>query len=843
MSTEKHKSGGKAFWALSTEEVFDLLNTNQDGLSEIESEERLKLGKNILPEGKRGQKLKIVIGQFKNPLVFILLISGGITLALQEFQDSIFIFSAVVINTTLGFYQENKAETALSKLQTYVKARARVIREGKEKEIDASELVVGDIIKLSIGMRVPADARVIMVNELKIDEAVLTGESLPAEKGDKPVALETVIADQDSMVFSGTLVGSGIGLAVVVRVGTETEIGKIATLIDSKEDESTPLQDAIRRFSLWIGFGLFVLTIILFGFGIYAGLGLYEMFLISVAVAVSAIPEGLPVALTVILAVGVERLAKKRGVVRKLLAAETLGSTTLILTDKTGTLTEARMELAEIKSENSNQMVLGKALLATEAIIENPDNSPEEWRIIGSPLESAIIKAGAKSSIFLQEIKDSYEILELKPFNSTDKFSAVRVKRGLKEDMIYLGAPDVLIDKAKLHRKERDELLFHIDELAYSGYRLLGVLENNTFLGLLAFNDPVRDGLADVIKDIDKAGIKTVIATGDHKGTVLAVAGKLKMNVSHSQIITGPELRKMDDNRLIKALSHIKIFARVSPVDKLRLVKLYQKRGEVVAVTGDGVNDAPALKGADIGIAVGSGTDVAKGAADLVILDDNFETIVLAIKEGRGVLENIRKVIVYLFSDILDELFLIGGAIMLGIPLPINALQILWVNFFADSFPAVAFAFEDNKNTLKQKPSQLKTLIDKEMKFLIIIIGTLSSVSLFALYYLLLKLGFDGDVVRTFIFASFSVYTLFIAFSVRSLKESIFKYNIFGNPYLIGGTSIGVFLTLIAVYVPTIQELLGTVGLSPVWLSGVIIFGLLNIIGIEFGKYFYRKRG
>lgn len=832
----------KPFWAQKPEEVFELLNTNRDGLSTIEAEERLKLGKNILPQEKRGRKLKIIIGQFKSPLIFILLIAGGITLALQEFRDSAFILSAVVINAALGFYQENKAETALSKLQTYVKERARVIRDGNEKEIDASELVKGDIIKLSIGMRVPADARVFMTNDFTTDEAILTGESLPARKNVQEVEVKTGITDQDSMVFSGTLVSNGVGLAVIVRTGIDTEIGKIAALIEGKEDETTPLQEAIRKFSLWIGFGLFVLTLILFGFGLYAGFGLYEMFLITVAVAVSAIPEGLPIALTVILAVGVERLAKRKGVVRKLLAAETLGSTTLILTDKTGTLTEARMELSEIVSEIPHEEILEKALLAAEAVIENPESSPADWRVIGSPLESAIIQAGAKYKVLLPELRDKHEILELKPFNSTDKFSAVRLKIDGREHWIYMGAPDVLIKNTRISAAEKDKLLAHVDELAYSGYRLLGVLENSTFLGFLAFNDPVRAGLTEVIKEVANAGIKTVIATGDHKGTVLAVAKELEITVADDEILTGSELQELDDKELSERLASIKIFARVSPVDKLRLVKLYQERGEVVAMTGDGVNDAPALKGADIGIAVGSGTDVAKGTADLVILDDNFETIVLAIKEGRGILDNMRKVIVYLFSDTLDELFLIGGSIMLGMTMPLNALQILWVNFFADSFPAVAFAFEDEKNTLKQKPSQLKSLIDREMKFLIVIIGTISSVLLLVLYYVLLQKGYPGDIVRTFIFASFSVYTLFLTFSIKSLRESIFRYNPFSNLYLVGGVAIGMVLTLIAIYFPAAQSLLDTVALPFNWLISVAVVGIVNILAVEFGKYLFRNR-
>jgi len=843
MSIDRDKVSSEKFWALPADKVFESLATSRSGLTEMEAGDRLKeFGENTLPRVKRGSKIRILLSQFKSPLIFILLVAGIITLVLEDFKDSGFIFAAILVNAALGFYQENKAETALSNLKTYIKERVRVIRDGREKEIGAEEVVPGDLIRVVSGLRIPADARLVMVNELTVNEAVLTGESLPVSKVIEPCAEDATIADQESMIFSGTLVGGGTGLAVVTKTGKNTELGRIAALVKEKGKDKTPLQTAIAKFSLRVGIILFVLTMALFLIGIALGYGIFDMFLISVAVAVSAVPEGLPVALTVVLAVGVERLAKRKGVVRKLLAAEALGSTTLIMTDKTGTLTEARMELDKVISSRDHGEVLQFAILGTDVIVENPEDPPDQWRIVGRPLEAAVVRAGAKYKVFLPKVKKEHEILNEKPFNSTDKFSAAEIKAGSKKQWVYVGAPDILVQKTRLDKSEKEKLLIQIDEMAYSGYRVVGVALDDELLGLLAFNDPIRPTAARAIEEVERAGVKTVIVTGDHKGTALAVAKDLGMKADKNNVLTGEDIREMGDEELKSRIAPIRVFARVTPADKLRIVKIYQELGEIVAVTGDGVNDAPALEGADIGVSVGSGTDVAKGASDLVILDDNFETIVAAIGEGRRILDNIRKVIVYLFSDALDELILIGGSLIMGLPLPINALQILWVNFFDDSFPAVALAFEEDTQLSKSSPVDLrKRLIDKEMRFLILVIGIISSVILLVMYVFLLRFGFQEDIVRTFIFGSFALYTMFLIFSVKSLKKSIFHYNPFGNGYLVAGVLFGIILTMIAIYVPAAQSLLDTVSLPWEWLLGVVGVGILNIAGVELGKCIFRK--
>lgn len=839
----KERMLSEPVWALDAEEVVKLVESSREGITEEEAAARLAaFGRNTLPERSGATRLKIVVRQFTSPLILILVGAGVVTFAIGDYKDSGFIFAAVLVNAALGFYQENKAETALQSLKSYVKERVRVIRSGREREVDAEEIVPGDVIHLVSGARVPADARVLYANELSVNEAVLTGESLPEAKSPKAVGADATVADQDSMVFSGTLVAGGTGLAVVVRTGADTELGKIAALV-GRGEEKTPLQVAIGRFSARVGALLLILVGLLFALGTLSGYGLFEMFLISVAVAVSAVPEGLPIALTVILAVGVERLARRKGVVRKLLAAEALGSTTIVLTDKTGTLTEAKMELSDIITEGDPSEVLEAAMLAADVVVENPDDDPQLWRMVGSPLEVALVAAGVSYQLFLPRLKSEHKVLSRRPFNSTDKFSSAEVKMRGRRHTLYLGAPDVLAERLKLSGSEEQTILLNTDELAYSGYRVVGVARDDKFLGILAFHDPVRKGVGEAIKAIERAGVKTVIVTGDHKGTALSVAGELGIIVKEDEVLTGEEMRKMGDAELTHHLPYMRVFARVTPEDKLRLVRLYQEMGETVAVTGDGVNDAPALEGASIGVAVGSGTDVAKGAADLVILDDNFETIVAAIGEGRQILQNIRKVIVYLFSSVLDELILIGGALVTGLPLPLNALQILWVNFFSDSFPAVSLAFEKERDVFSSRPSDLKRrLIDKEMRFLIFVIGASTSALLFILYYLLLRLGYQEEIVRTFVFGSFAMYTLFLIFAVKSLRRSILRYNPFGNPYLVAGAGIGILLTLAAIYAPPLQNLLDTAALPPLWFLAVVAVGVVNIGAVEFGKYLYRRK-
>ena len=507
----------------------------------------------------------------------------------------------------------------------------------------------------------------------------------------------------------------------------------------------------------------------------------------------------------------------------------------------------------------NKDFILKFVLANSDAIVENREENFNKWRIVGRPLEVALIKSAAELGILIPNIKETFKVVDYLPFDSSAKYTASIIHHKNKKYLSVFGAADILLKMSIHSQKEKEIELKNIHKTAASGERVLGVaikelsereeihlldgkFQNLLFLGTISFSDPIRVGVKGAIWDIEKIGIKTVIVTGDHRGTAEAIAKELGFDVGKNNVIEGDDLDSMSIDTLKSCLPFLRVVSRVSPEGKLKIAKAYQEIGEVVAMTGDGINDAPCLKQADIGIAMGSGTDVAHDVADLVILDDNFKTIVNAIEEGRRIIENIRKVLVYLISDLLDELFLIGGAIALGMDLPLNAVQILWVNFFTDSFPAVALAFENHTDYLKKRVEKVKAgLINKEMKFLISIIALPTTILLFALYVFLIKLGYDPQLVKTFIFMSFGTWSLFSVFSVRSLQKNIWQFNFFSNPPLLVGVGIGLASMMAAIYLPIFQNLLNTVSLSPIWLLGVSAVGFLNIVIIESGKLILKR--
>jgi len=806
---------GKNFWALSESEVVDILESDvREGITEDEALRRTGIfGSNIIEQPRHAAGFFIFLDQFKNPLILVLAVASVVTFAIGHVRDSLFILAALAVNAGLGFYQEYKAERALAGLKTYLRQRARVIRGGVEKEVDAAGLVPGDLIRVAQGDRIPADARLVFVNDLQIDEALLT------------------------------------------------ELGKIAALVGKSDNEDTPLQAAIKKFSTQAGLILGALTVVVFVIGIYSGHSFADMFVTSVAVAVAAVPEGLPIALTVILAIGVQRMAGRKGVIRKLVAAEALGSTTVILTDKTGTLTMAKMELAKLLPEGLEKNVLLElAILNSNVLVENREDPVAEWRMSGKILEVSLVRAAALRGISDAEVKQQYKIARSLPFTAVNKFSVSLVESGGKHELVFFGAADILVERSMLGESQKRSMQQRIHTLATGGEFVVAVAtktvdtreaaafpknlkaEQLSFKGLLTLRDPIRPGVEGAIRRVERAGIKTMIMTGDHRGTAEAIAREVGLLVDEGNVLDAVELRGLSQEELVRRLRTLRVISRVSPLDKMMIVKTLQDMGEVVAMTGDGVNDAPSIKQADIGIAMGSGTEVSRDVADLVLLDDNFETIVAAVEEGRQILKNIRKVLVYLLSSVSDELLLIGGALLLGMPLPLNALQILYVNFFSDSFPAIAFAFEKGDGALTGRPSPRGSLFDPVMRFLILFVGFSTSAFLFGLYWILLHAGFSVPLVQTFIFASFGSYTLFLAFALRDLDKSIFKYNFFSNSYLIGGVSIGVALMLIAIYFPPLQSVLGTVALPASWLLSVALVGLLNMTAVELGKALFRRR-
>lgn len=863
--TLTRESVQQPFWAMKIEEALGILETGPAGLDEVKEipVRRALFGVNSITKKVRLAGVKVFFNQFSNPLILTLVVAGIITLILRKWLDTGVIFAAVAVNVALGFYQENKAETALEVLKTYIRTRTRVKRGGEDREIDATELVLGDIIHISQGDRVPADARLIFVNNLEVDETVLTGESLPVDKNISALPAGTALSDRLSMVFSGTLVVQGFGDAVVTATGNTTEFGKIAALVNKRDREATPLQRAIVRFTVRAGIILGILVAGLFGMGVASGMDTFEMFLIGVAVAVSAVPEGLPIALTVILAVGVQRLAGKNGVVRRLLAAETLGSTSMILTDKTGTLTQAKMEISQVlpykrTGQEAEKRLLHEAIANADVVIENQNESLENWRLSGKSLEAALVRGAAARGV--RHSKTETKILDRFPFSSEHKFSVAVRQVGSETRMVMLGAPEILLRYTGLKEEEKIPILAEIEKLARGGERVLGVIGKAVekeyvkishkdgfadfeFDGLISFRDPLRPTVRAAIRKIREAGVKTVIVTGDHKGTAEAVARDLGMIDGKGAVLTGDDLNYLTKEELYNRASEVSVYARITPEQKVMITGLYKSRGEVVAVTGDGVNDAPALQIADIGVAVGSGTDVAKSAADLVLLDDNFETIVLAIEEGRRILDNIRKVIIYLLSNIFDLLLLIGGALAFGVSLPMNALQILYVNFFTDSFPAIGFAFEKGVDGLGIRPRRLhRDLLDRQVRFMVFVIGVFTSILLLVLYISLLRWGYDENLVRSFIFAAFATYSLFLVFSLRSLEKPIYRYNPFANIHLAAGAGLGLVLTALAVYLPVLQQVFGTVALPLVWIPAVAGIGVVNVILVELGKWLFRRK-
>jgi Ca2+-transporting ATPase len=858
----------RSFWALPVHEVLNILETQTEGLAEESVAERqIIFKKNLLPEQTRLNKIGIIIRQFESPLILLLVAAVVLTALLGDWKDAGFISIVVLANVLLGFYQENKAEAAIAHLKTYIRERARVFRNGQEMEIEAAELVPGDIIRLSQGDRAPADCRLIYNNDLAADESILTGESLPVNKITEPVSFRAVIGDQRCMIFRGTFIVQGVGNAVVCRTGLETELGKIALMVGRSEKEKTPLQQAIIRFSLKASAILMVLTAAVFFGGVIVGKPFSDMFLTAVAIMVAAVPAGLPVAMTVILAIGVQRLSRKNGIVRKLLAAETLGSASVILTDKTGTLTEAKITLSAVRIFSKNKIhgreesILKFAVMNSDVVVENPKDPAANWRIIGRPLEAAVVKAAAEKGFLYPKVRKEIRLVDYLPFSSANKFSASVIEHAPCHLLAVFGAAEIVLKFSDFSDKEQKPIHKAIHDMAHGGERVLAVaikevphseeiilrdkktFANLEFLGTLSFRDPVRPGIRDVIERVRYAGIRTVIVTGDHQGTALAVAKELGFSVAADEIINGSDLDSLSDDQLKLRLPALKIVSRVSPEGKVRIARGFKNSGETVAMTGDGLNDAASLKEADIGAAMGSGVDVAKDVADLVLLDNNFSTIAAAIEEGRRIVENIRKAIIYFMSSVFDELILIGGALILGLALPLNALQILFHNFIIDTFPAIGLSFEDRIDYLMEKRRRVAlNLFDKEMRLLTLTIGIPTSLILLMVYWLLLYLNFDPATVRTFIFTAFSSYSLFMIFSVRSLRRPIFSYNPFSNKYLFGGIFLGLTLVFSAVYWTPLQSILGTTEMPLSWLLGVAAVGIINITAIELGKLIIRRR-
>lgn len=803
---------------------------NVQGLTSKEVRSKQKnFGLNTFPEKPRRKSILIFFDQLKNPLIYILLISSFVTFFIGDYSDAVIILFTVLINTILGYIQERKASDALFALKHYVTSISSVIRDGNMVSIPTEDLVPGDIVLLGQGAKVPADGNVIQVNRLYVDESVLTGESISVKK------------ELQNQIFMGTTVASGQALMKVVTIGSNTKMGVIALEIQEADDE-TPLQKQLRLFSKLLIYVVLDLVVLVFVVGLAYGLGLVEIFTTAVALAVSSIPEGLIVSLTVILALGMQKILKRKALVRKLAAAETLGGVTVICVDKTGTITEGKMSV--IKSVGVERDLAKQILLAND-------------------LDDPIVIAGyAWGKTIIPNFSTKSKRLDSIPFSSDTRCFKCLSSFTKENNRLYInGAPEILLKWSTLRGHDKVTIENDIKSLTSKGFRLLGLahqdvalskktLDNNdgksdlVWGGLLAFTDPVRSGVKDALGEAESAGIKTIVITGDYKETSFQVLSQLGIDLKSNQIITGDELEKMSVNHLASIVKNIKLFARTTPTQKLMIVKALKLKGEIVAMMGDGVNDAPALHAADIGITVGSATDVAKESADLVLLDSNFSTIIAAIEEGRGIFENIRKIILYLMSDAFTEIIIVLGSIILGFPPALIAVQILWINLGSDGLPNLSLTVEPiRKNIMQEPPRELGSkLVSHWMVVLIAVIS--STAGIIALVSFILVYRATGDLMhaRSYAFITLGLDTLIYVFSVKSLKLPFWKTNMFENPWLNISVIIGIVMQIIPFATSSTREFFGLTILSPPYWLSAFASGLLIFLIVEIFKVTYHFR-
>lgn len=871
------------------------------GLSSAEVERRLQeFGPNALKEPPPRSLFSMVLEQLKEVLVLILIVAAVISGVLGEWADSLVILLIVVLNTILGVYQERKAEQALQALKRMTRPTAKVVRGGVVGEVELESLVPGDVVLLDAGDSVPADIRLTAAVSLRTNESSLTGESVPVEKDVGVLPGEEVpLGDRKNMAYMGTTVTAGHGRGIVVATGMNTQIGRIARLIQEAPQEVTPLQRRLAELGKVLGIGAGVLVLVVFLAGVRQGMDVLGMFMIAISLAVAAVPEGLPAVVTVVLALGVTRMSRRRAVVRRLSAVETLGTVTVICSDKTGTLTKNEMTVVHLYTEGRMLRVTGAGyrpvgdfvdeqetavdpaadknlrllllggLLASDACLENGENG---YRIIGDPTEGALVVAAAKAGIVREEAEREHPRLAEIPFDSDRKMMTTFNKI---EDGVWSftkGAPDVVLERCTgilqegefrpLDEVSKRRLLNVNSELASRGERVLAlaarlwpdVPENPTsedverdlvFLGYFAMQDPPRPEVREAVDVCKRAGIRTVMITGDHLETAVAIARALGIWQEGDGALSGDRLQKMDDRQLEREVNRITVYARVSPEDKLRIVAALKAHNHIVAMTGDGVNDAPALKRADIGVSMGiTGTEVAKEASDMVLLDDNFATIVNAVREGRTIYSNIRKSIQYLLSCNIGEIVAIFTAVLLGQGSPLTAIQILWLNLVTDSLPALALGVEPPENGVMEQPPRdpREGVLSGGVGWNILWQGAMIGLISLAVYLLALSWGRTLEEAHTMTFATMALVQLVHSFNIRSFRDSLFTIGIGTNRYHLSAFAISLSLQGMVLFIPFLRGFFDTVMLRPGdWLT-VLGFSLIPLLVVEATKAFGRLK-
>ena len=888
----------EAWYDKCAEIVFQSLETSQEGLSQDAVENRLKkYGANRLPEAKARSPLLRFLYQFHNVLIYVLIVACIITALLAHWVDAGVILAVVLTNAVIGFIQEGKAEDALRAIRQMLSPNAMVIRAAQRISVSAEVLVPGDIVLLQSGDKVPADLRMFRLKGLQIQEAALTGESIAVEKITDAVAYDAVLGDQRCMAFSGTLVTHGQGAGIVVATGRMTQIGHISTMVASVESVSTPLLRQIAQFGRWLTVGVLVIAVINFAFGVLVqDYAVADMFLASVSLAVAAIPEGLPAIMTITLAIGVQRMARRSAIIRRLSAVETLGAVTVICTDKTGTLTRNEMTVScvvtsgglfefagvgynphgAITLENSAMLsnqapflleTLRAALLCNDASLEQKNN---EWIVHGDPMEGALLVAALKAGLEIEVEEQKYPRTDLIPFESEHRFMATIHHNHTGDTIIFLkGAPEHVLDMCAQQRGmdgvqplDRDYWLARIEKMAAQGQRVLAIAVKEAgndkcelsfsdvesglmLLGMFGLIDPPREDAIKAVQVCGLAGIRVKMITGDHGATARAIAQQINL-VNTDDVLTGHDIEMMDEHELRKMVLDVDIYARVNPEHKLLLVRLLQEHGFTVSMTGDGVNDAPALKRADVGIAMGhNGTEAAKEAAEMVLADDNFASIAHAVEEGRTVYDNLKKAILFILPTNGGEALIILAAILFGFQqLPLTAVQILWVNMITAVTLALALAFEPPEQHVMQRPPRNthEPVLTPYLIWRVTFVSVILMAGTFSLFLWEMDQGVTIEHARTVAVNTLVMFEIFYLFNSRYISASVFNWSgLTGNRYVLISIAILILFQLGFTYLSPMQSLFGTAAISAAtWLQIILVSSSVLFL-VELEKYIVRR--
>ncbi|WP_111928558.1 cation-translocating P-type ATPase [Clostridium tertium] len=857
------------FFSKHHEEVLKNFNVSKSGLSENQVKENLdKFGYNQLTEKQKQTILQVFLSQFKDLLVIILIIAAIISAATGNLESTLVIFAVIILNSILGTVQHFKAEASLDSLKALSSPSAKVYRNGKKVEVQSKEIVPGDILILEAGDMVAADGRIIENFSLQVNESSLTGESESVNKFIDIIEKEEIaLGDQKNMVFSGSLVTYGRALVVVTATGMNTEIGKIAHLMEETQEKQTPLQASLDDFSKKLAIGILVICVLIFGLSLYRGTPMLDSLMFAVALAVAAIPEALSSIVTIVLALGTQKMAKENAIIKKLRAVEGLGSVSVICSDKTGTLTQNKMTVKKVYLDN--KLIDGEDLdlndeltnyLVNSSILCN-DSTSKDGVEIGDPTEVALVNLGHKLSLDEIEIRKSHGRLAELPFDSDRKLMSTLHKFDNKNLMFTKGAFDVLLDrivKIKTSEGVRDityedkqNIINANKQLSQSGLRVLAFAykefanpdylsledENNyTFMGLISMIDPPRVESAEAVRDCITAGIKPVMITGDHKITASAIAKQIGILRDDDRAIEGLELDKMSDEELKNNIEHISVYARVSPEHKIRIVKAWQEKNEIVAMTGDGVNDAPALKQADIGIAMGiTGTEVSKDAASVILTDDNFATIVKSVANGRNIYKNIKNSIKFLLSGNTSGILSVLYTSLMALPMPFHAVHLLFINLLTDSLPAIAIGMEKSKkDLLKDKPrARNSSILSKDFIYEVAAEGFVIAVFTLIAFYIGLKT--DSNVASTMAFATLCLARLFHGFNCRG-DRSIFSIGLFSNRYSWAAFGVGLLFLNSVLFVPFLQNLFEVSDLSGSQVGYIYLLAFIPTLIIQVVK-------